>query len=58
MYCLFFRSSQYLDILPILAWRLAGHAKIKIVHQSSDFDSLAFKYCFAIRLAAEYFAFR
>jgi hypothetical protein len=36
---LLLRTSQYLDILPILAWRFTGHAKIQTVHQSSDFDS-------------------
>ena len=32
MNCLLLRTSQHLDILSILAWRFAGHAKIKIIH--------------------------
>jgi hypothetical protein len=41
-----------------LAWGLAGHAKIKIVHQSSDFDSFALAFCFAIRIALAYCSFK
>jgi hypothetical protein len=58
MNSLLFGSSQNFHVLPILAWRFTGHAKIKIVHQSSDFDSFALAFCFAIRIALAYCSFR
>jgi hypothetical protein len=55
---LLLRPGQYLDILAVLTWRFTGHAEIKIVHQSSDFDSFALAFCFAIRIALAYWFFK